>query len=219
MGLSPYAARLGNSPFVMHILCMRNILVLLVGLLPSVWAVQVDVVTVPTWNNTPVVWFSAAELPALTARATDPAYSSWFNSFKNYVDARLPTLATRSDDELSKMAKAAALLHQLGQTPPTTYTRYSEVSVQAVLNLNPRSFAASLFQLAFPPANRVNLLQDCGRLQSAAEAYDMLKGTADLAANEAAVRAKLVQWTTALYSEVTAGALFRRTNQTETFLS
>ncbi len=141
---------------------------------------QVPPLTLPAPPTTPHLWFDGADpaqLTALKARVSHPRTVGFFNAFKSYVDQRLGTIDAADDDTCSKLVKAAALLHVLGQTPPNTFATYRDVAVAAFSGVGTREAVDSLLELSFPPADAINVLQDSSRLQSLAEGYDMLRGS------------------------------------------
>ena len=94
---------------------------------PATAGIQLPAVSaVPAVPAAPYLWFdgaSAAVLEALKARIQNPRTSPYFNLFKQYVDARIATLASADDDTRARFAKAAALLHVLGSAKRPTVRR------------------------------------------------------------------------------------------------
>lgn len=177
--------------------------VVLVACSTHAQAIRLDPVPLPAAEPAgPSLWFSASDLPAVRARVGDPALATYLSSFRGAVDGNLATLASNptsvSDDALAKVAKGAALLHQLGETPPSSFATYGEAAVAALRNLGPRSPQG----LTTPP-DVVDVLQDSGRLQSMAEAFDMLRGTGAVGpADDAPIRAILADWADALRDDI-----------------
>jgi len=166
-------------------------------------AIQLDDVALPAMEPPgPTLWFASADLPLVRARLLDPALEPYHASFRGFADSQLATLATDpaavSDDTLAHLAKAAALLHQLGETPPSDFPTYADVAVAALSNVGSRSP-----QTLTTPPDVLDVLQDSGRLQSMAEAYDMLRGAGrpDPAA-DAAIRATLADWADAFRDDL-----------------
>jgi len=174
-----------------------------------VQALELDPVPLPEREPArPSIWFGPTDRAQLMQRKDAAGTAGYFRTAKGFVDARInKKLAGRSDDELSKIAKAAALLANLDEQPDAAaaYPTYAEAAAAALGELGPRSAATSAFQLLARPVDRVNILQDCSRLQSALEGYDMLRGGDALkpgSAADKAVRQRLAQWANALRGDV-----------------
>ncbi len=162
--------------------------------------------TLPTAPNAPSLYFNGSDpaaLAALSARITDPATQAYFNSFRATVDNALGSLGSASDDTLARVAKASALLHFLEQVPPAPsgFTQYSEVTVTALLGIKDRTALDSVDEFLNPPPNLLNVLQDSGRLQSMAEAYDLLRGTTIDPADDSAIRDLIANWALAFVED------------------
>jgi len=190
-----------NMAYGIRRIVLTSILVLgLVPFCPA--AIQVDSFSRPTTeSNAPTCWFKSSDIPTLTNRITNPFYSSYYGTFKSYVDTQLAGIgSSTNDDTLSKFAKAAAFLHQLGKTPSSgPYATYASAATQALCRIGSRTPWTNPLS---PPADKPNILQDCGRLQSMAEAYDMLRGTSELPGANAAIRARIKQWANALQNDL-----------------
>ena len=150
----------------------------------------------------PSLLYSPADVPALARRKSDARYAAWYGEVKSFVDGQLAGLAAEAaalgDDTLSKVAKGAALLHQLGDTPPASFAHYRDAAVRAGEAIGSRSAGNPLF----PPSDAIDPLQDSPRLQSLAEAYDSLRGTGLAPADDASLRATLGQWADALQNDL-----------------
>jgi len=159
----------------------------------------------PGASSTPRLWFDggdAGALEALKARVDDPATSGYFSGFRQYVDTRLGAIANDSanDDTRSKVAKAAALLHQLGESPASGsgFASYRDVARAAIAGLGSREALDTVEEWWSPPSNAINILQDSSRLQSLAEAYDLLRGTGLGTGWDNTLRARIAGWANAL---------------------
>lgn len=143
----------------------------------------------PAASSQPLIW--PASVASLQARATDPLYSGYSNNVRSYVNGQLGSLASQTnEDTLASIAKGAAILERLGETPPNTYASYALVATTAISRMGSRA-AWILFQ----PSNRFQHIYDSGRLQSMAEAFDLLRGSANLTAtNISTMRSKITQW-------------------------
>lgn len=137
-----------------------------------------------------------AALADLLARMSHGKTSGFAASFRAAVDGSLATLATASDDTRSKVAKAAGLLHILGEAPPagSGFASYRDVAVAAMLGVLDRTPLDSVEKFLDPPANLLDVLRDSGRLQSMAEAYDFLRGSGVDASDDASLRALIASW-------------------------
>ncbi len=145
------------------------------------------------------LYFDAASpsaLAAAIARVSHPETAGYFSSFRATVDGALGSLPAASDDTRAKVAKAAGLLHVLGQTPPggSGFSSYRDVAVTALLGIVDRTALDSVAEFVTPPANLLHVLQDSGRLQSMTEAYDFLRGTGIAPGDDAIIRALIATW-------------------------
>ncbi len=156
----------------------------------------------PASPSAPHLWFDGADpaaIAALVARKTHPRTAAYYAAFKAYVDARLASLATADDDTRSKVAKAAALLHVLGDAPTAgPYATYRAAAVVAISGVGNRQAADSLADFTSPPPDLIHILQDSSRLQSLAEAYDLLRGSGVAPADDTAMRGRLANWAAAI---------------------
>jgi hypothetical protein len=159
----------------------------------------------PQAPTKPRLWFdgtNATAVVALKARITNPATSGYYASFKEYVDSRLASIANGSatDDTRSKLAKAAALLYQLGATPPTGagYASYRDAARVALAGVHTRVAVNTVSEWFNPPDDAINVLQDSSRLQSMAEAYDLLRGSGISSGHDSALRNIVANWANAL---------------------
>lgn len=155
--------------------------------------------TLPPTPAAPHLYFDGAnpaEIAALAARVVHPATSGHFSSFRSTVDNVLASLGSASDDTRSKVAKGAGLLHVLGETPPggSGFTSYRDVAVTALLGMSDRTALDSVDEFLNPPPNLLHVLQDSGRLQSMAEAYDFLRGSGVAPGEDTTIRALLASW-------------------------
>jgi len=188
--------------------CIRLVLCCVLMTAFETAALELDPVSLPKSEpDVPALWFAPEDRAGLVERMAAPRTDKHFNAVKGYVDGRTKKkLAGRSDDELSKIAKGAALLANLDlPSPSPVYDSYAAAAVAALQALGPRSAAVSPLQLVVRPADRVNILQDCSRLQSALEAYDMLRGNPALepgAATDKGIRSRLAQWANALHRDL-----------------
>lgn len=158
--------------------------------------VVTDVATLPATPTEPYLW---GDLSGLSARIANPKTAGYYATFKGYVDARLTTIATADDDTRARFAKAAALLHVLGQTPPSgPYASYRDAAVVAITGIGLRVPFDNAAYVVVPPPNLINILQDSSRLQSLAEAYDLLRDSSVSPANDTAMRGKLANWADAI---------------------
>ncbi|HSJ04840.1 MAG TPA: hypothetical protein VK956_20375, partial [Verrucomicrobium sp.] len=137
----------------------------------------------------PIIWTITPA--ALQARAVDPLYSGYYNGVRNYVNGQLPSLAgATNEDTLASVAKGAAILERMGQTPPGTYSSYAAAATTAISRMGSRSA-----WILFKPSNPFQHIYDSGRLQSMVEAFDLLRGSPNLtAANVTTMRNKITQW-------------------------
>jgi len=147
----------------------------------------------------PYLWFDgtdAGALADLAARVGEGATAGFFTSFRAVVDGSLASLPSSGDDQRARIAKAAGLLHVLGETPPgaSGYATYAEVSVTALLGIGDRTALDSVDEFINPPPNLLTVLHDSGRLQSICEAYDLLRGAGVSGAADAAIRDTIANW-------------------------
>ncbi len=159
---------------------------------------QVPSFTLPSAATTPSLDFSPADIPVLQARRTDPTYSANYNAVKSLVDGSLSaSFASLGDDTLAMVAKGAALLEQLGETPASgPYTRYRDAAVAAIAALQDRTP-----QDLLGDTGNLDPQEDSGRLQSISEAYDMLRGTGVASADDTTIRAKIDNWASAFLND------------------
>lgn len=155
--------------------------------------------TLPPAPAAPHLYFDGAnpaEVSALVARVVHPATSGHFSSFRFTVDNALASLGAASDDTRSKVAKAAGLLHVLGETPPggSGFTSYRDVAVTALVGMSERTALDSIDEFLNPPPNLLHVLHDSGRLQSMAEAYDFLRGSGIAPGDDTTIRALIASW-------------------------
>lgn len=153
----------------------------------------------PAAPAAPYLYFDGSnptEVAEVVARVVNPATSGYFASFKGTVDGALATLGAASDDTRSKVAKAAGLLHVLGETPPggSGFASYRDVAVTALLGIMDRTALDSIDEFVTPPPNLLHVLQDSGRLQSMCEAYDFLRGSGVAPADDTTIRALIETW-------------------------
>lgn len=163
----------------------------------------------PPAPSAPRLWFDGGDpavIAALQARVTDPVVAGFYASFKGFVDSRLGLLVSQSttDDTRSMVAKAAALLHVLGKTPPAGtpgYATYADVAFTALGAIGGRQAVDDLAEWYNPPPDAIDVLTDSSRLQSMAEAYDLLAGVARPPATDEKVRAIIAEWANALRND------------------
>ncbi|MFT7580187.1 MAG: MYXO-CTERM domain-containing protein [Myxococcota bacterium] len=158
------------------------------------------ITTLPAEPAVASLWFDgadAAAVAALVARKTNPATSGYYSSFKATADGALGNIDSASDDRRSKVAKAAALLHLLGDTPASGFATYRDLAVAAILGIESRRPLGDFIS----PSATVNILQDSSRLQSICEAYDMLRGTGISAADNTTARRIIANWAFAIQND------------------
>lgn len=159
----------------------------------------------PATPSAPYLWFDGADsgvLAGLQQRTTHPRTAAYYATFKSYVTARLGTITTADDDTKARFAKSAAMLEVLGEAPSSgPYARYRDAAVAAIKAVGGRQAADSLADFLAPPADLINILQDAPRLQSLAEAYDLLRGSGVASADDTAVRVKIAGWANALRAD------------------
>ena len=153
----------------------------------------------PSPPSAPYLYFDGGDplvVAGLVDRIFDAETSGFFSSFRSYVDSTLGGLATANDDTRARVAKAAGLLDVLGETPPMAsgFTTYRDVATTAFDGLMDRTPLDSVDKFLNPPANLLNILQDSGRLQSIAEAYDFLRGSGVAPATDETIRALIATW-------------------------
>lgn len=189
---------------------MRLCVVLLLLLPTTVFAgsLQLPAVPLPAGEpSQPVLLFSPSSIPTLQLRRTNPYYSGHYGAVKGFVDGQLVGLKANpvalGDDSLSKIARGAALLQQLGEVPPAQFATYRDAAVVALKNIVTRNPST-----LFGGTNAINVLQDAPRLQSMAEAYDLLRGTGVAAGDDAAMRTVIGAWGEAMRNDYNiAGAI------------
>jgi len=155
--------------------------------------------------TTTKLWGSAA---SLQARISGTSSAAHYAAVKSDVDAHLASLAAGaayndSDETVTELAKEAALLAVLNVTPPqgSAFTSYADAAVAALTHVSTRESGA-LGNSDPPPT--INILQDSPRLQSMAEAYDLLRGASGCdacAANDSAMRSIISTWADAVYGD------------------
>ena len=187
----------------------RALCPLLLALLaaPAARAQSVDLPNVPLPSSEavgPSLWFTAAELPALQARRTSPSAGPHYAATRAFVDGRLAALSSNpaglTDDTLTQLSKGAALLQALGETPPAgAFAAYRDAATSALKRVASRSAATLLNP---NPPDEIDVLQDSPRLQSMAEAYDLLRGSGVSASDDAAMRARIDNWAQALHDDL-----------------
>ncbi len=154
-------------------------------------------VDLPAVPSGPGLLFGSADVAGLQARRSDPLYSADYQSVKGLVDSKLGSISSNlGDDLLSKLAKGAAALEQLGEIPASgPHASYRDAAVAAILAMGSRS-PTSLF-------GGGNLVpdKDAGMLNSMAEAYDLLRATGVSAGSDSALRAKLENWAQAFAND------------------
>lgn len=183
--------------------------VLLVAPLAAAQNVQLEVPRLPTPEPTaPALLFGPGDVATLVARKTNAAFQPNYTQTKSFVDGRLAGLASNAsaidDDTLSRAAKGAALLQQLGETPSASFTSYRDAAVRALRAIRSRSPGNPVF----PPSDPIDPLQDSSRLQSMVEAYDMLRGTGVASADDTAIRESIAKWAEALRQDLNLTGAF-----------
>ena len=95
------------------------------------------------------------------------------------------------------------MLEVLGETPPAAsgYVSYRDVAVDALLAIGDRDAADSVDDFVTPPPNVLNVLQDSGRLQSMAEAYDFLRGSGVAPIDDGLIRDLIANWADAFVTD------------------
>ncbi len=189
---------------------LSSALVGLVYLVPPAHADGIEVApltTLPPAPTLPSLWFdggAASTLPDLTTRRTHARTAAFYTTFKAYVDARLGSIAGSTDDDTrSKFAKAAALLDFMQVTPTAggPYTRYRDAAVVAISGVGNRQAVDSVPEFISAPSDAINILQDASRLQSLAEAYDLLRGSGVASADDVAMRGRIAMWANAIATD------------------
>ena len=156
----------------------------------------------------PILWGSAA---AMITRSTLPGSAAHLANIQSAVNGSLAALASSptsiGDDGLAGLAKEAGVLYALGLTPPAgaALSSYSVAASIAISNIGTRQSGSFIQGPATPPT--INVLQDSPRLQSMAEAYDLIRGSLDLS-TDATVRAKIATWATALAGDGNLNTFF-----------
>lgn len=153
----------------------------------------------PSVPSAPSLWFDGnnpAAVAAIVARTTDPETSALFGSIRGSVDGSLGSLVGASDDTLARVAKGAGLLQVVGLVPSggSGFPTYRDVVVAAVTAISDRTATDSIGEFLNPPANVLNVLQDAGRLQSMAEAFDLVRGSGVAPAEETAMADRIANW-------------------------
>lgn len=180
-------------------------LLLTLLLAPSALAqVQVPAVPAPPPSAAPSMWFGPSEVAGLKQRRQDPLVAAHYARVKSLVDGRASAnFANLSDDLLSRIAKGAALLEQMGET--RSGASYRDLARDAILAVDDRTPPN-----IFGQGGNLQTQYDCGRLQSLAEARDMLLGTGLSGADLAAIDRKLANWADAFTRDRSLG--FRNNN-------
>ncbi len=162
----------------------------------------------------PTLW---GPVSALQSRITGTSSAAHYAAVKSHVDGNLSKLATSpgsyndNDQSLVDLAKEAALLQALNVTPPSSsFASYGDAAVAALTHVGTR-VSSSIGGSTTPP--NLNLLQDSPRLQSMAEAYDLLRGASTngcstCAANDAAMRSIIDAWANAVYGDSSLNGFF-----------
>ena len=161
-------------------------------------SLQLPALSLPTATSGPRILARAADLDTLRSRKTLAPYAAYYTRFKSNADGALATASfpTLGDDRLAQVAKAAALLEQLGDVPPgTRFTRYRDVAVLALKSLTERA-GRNIFG-----SGSLDPIQDAGRLQSMVEAHDLLRGTGVSGADDTAIRARVADWCAAFLED------------------
>ena len=163
--------------------------------------------------SAPSLWFTPAQLAEVQARRTSPSSGPHYAQVRGFVDGSLAGLAANAsalgDDTLSQLAKGAALLQSLGDTPPPggAFTSYRDAAVVALEHIGPRE-AVTVLNVLGPPSDAIDILHDSPRLQSMAEAYDLLRGSQVMASDDSAMRAIIDQWAQAIYGDLDLNGAF-----------
>jgi len=149
----------------------------------------------------PRILFGASDVPALQARRTDAAFAADYQAVKSLVDGRMGAVigASLGDDLLARVAKGAAFLHALGETPSNT-TRYATYRDAAAAAL--QGIAARTPTTLFGGSGTLKPQEDAGRLQSMTEAYDMLRGSGVAGVDDTAIRARIANWADAMTQDL-----------------
>ena len=155
--------------------------------------------SLPALPTAPSLWFDGSNpsaVAAVVARTTNPQTSALYASVLARVNGSLGSLATASDDTRAAVAKGAGLLHVVGAVPPggSGYASYRDVVVTALSGIGDRTAADSVDEFLAPPADILDVLHDAGRLQSMAEAYDLIRGSGVDPADDAAMRVRIANW-------------------------
>jgi hypothetical protein len=146
----------------------------------------------------PILWGSAA---AMITRSTLPGSAAHLANLQSAVNGSLSALANSpasiGDDGLAALAKEAGVLYALGLTPPSgaALSSYSAAASIALSNIGTRQSGSFIQGTATPPT--INVLQDSPRLQSMAEAYDLIRGSLS-SSTDATVRGVIATWANAL---------------------
>lgn len=153
----------------------------------------------PALPAAPYLWFDGTDpgaLADLADRTSHPDTASLYNSVRAAVNGALASLGSASDDTRASVAKGAGLLHVLGETPPggSGYSTYAAVVVAAITGIEPRNALDSIDEFLNPPADALDVLRDAGRLQSMAEAYDLIRGAGVDPLDDAAMRDRIANW-------------------------
>ncbi len=162
-------------------------------------------VALPPPPAEPGLLFAPRDVPALVARRADPDCAAYYVRTKGIADARIAAapaaIAALDDDSLAKLAEAAAFLEALGERPPAgggiAYARYRDLAADAIVAVRPRTPTGLT-----TGAGTLDPLEDSGRLQSLAEAYDLLRGSGLAPVRDAAVRDRIASWASAFATDL-----------------
>lgn len=118
------------------------------------------------------LYLSKDQVAKLRKRASTGAAKSKVAGFKNFVKRQWSKAQKKGQDDLkSRVAKAAGLLSLMGETSDLPgSTSYEQAVLFCIANADNRKPRALL-----PSKGDIHVLQDSGRLQSLAEAYDMIR--------------------------------------------
>ncbi|HYD48977.1 MAG TPA: hypothetical protein VEB21_11545 [Terriglobales bacterium] len=153
----------------------------------------------PPAPTAPSLWFDGNDptaVAAVIARTSHAETAALFNSIRATVNGGLASLGSASDDSRATIAKGAGLLHVTGAVPPggSGFTSYRDVVVAALAGIEERNAADTLDEFLNPPANALDVLRDAGRLQSMAEAYDLIRGSGIDPLDDELIRARIANW-------------------------
>jgi hypothetical protein len=167
---------------------------------------MLDTVSLPKDSTkAPALWLNAKQLGEMRSRCKDSKRKKQLASFAAYVKKQWPGLPKKANDDLTaKVAKTAGLLCAMKQTAVVDGVKnYGEIALQAIAlvgSRRPRQFMAG--------KGVINVLQDSGRLQSLAEAYDLSTGPQYDKELTDKAQAKLANWADALLKDVNLTGAF-----------